>query len=131
MVVNSMDEVIVLIPTKNEEAGVKEVIERVPNEELKKSGARVRIIVVDGRSTDNTVQIALDLGAEVISQSGPKGKGNGVREAFDSIISETTLIVYGKSSYSGKTGLIALWARFPCPISLRPVNPILPTSPTQ
>ena len=83
-----MDEVIVLIPTKNEEAGVKEVIERVPNEELEKAGTRVRIVVVDGRSTDKTVEIALDLGAEVISQSGPKGKGNGVREAFDSIISE-------------------------------------------
>jgi dolichol-phosphate mannosyltransferase len=83
-----MKEVIVLIPTRNEEAGVKEVIQRIPVEDLGKIGVSVRTIVVDGRSTDKTVEIALELGAEVISQSGPKGKGYGVREAFNSIISE-------------------------------------------
>ncbi len=83
-----MKEVIVLIPTRNEEAGVKEVIQRIPIEELQSRGFEIRTVVVDGRSTDKTVENALELGAEVMSQSGPKGKGNGVREAFNSIISE-------------------------------------------
>ena len=39
-------------------------------------------------------------------------------DPFDSVISETTLNVYPKESRSGKTALIALFAKLPCPISL-------------
>ena len=40
-----------------------------------------------------------------------------LEEPFDSRTSETTRIVYGKSSYSGSSGWIARSARFPWPIS--------------
>ena len=39
-------------------------------------------------------------------------------DPFDSVISETTRNVYPKESRSGKTALIALFAKLPCPISL-------------
>ena len=52
-------------------------------------------------------------------------------EPFDSVISETTRIVYGKSVAAGKTACNALQASFPWPISLRPGEPTLPTSPTE
>ena len=51
-------------------------------------------------------------------------------EPLDSVISETTRIVYPKSSTSGNTALIALFAKFPWPIS-RLFGPIgIPISPT-
>ena len=51
-------------------------------------------------------------------------------EPFDSRMSETILIVYGKSSSVGICVFNALSARFPCPISLLPVPRIGRTSPT-
>ena len=51
-------------------------------------------------------------------------------EPLDSVISDTTLKVYGKFSGFGKDELIALHASLPCPTSLLPV-PILPHSPTE
>ena len=42
-------------------------------------------------------------------------------EPFDSRMSETMRIVYGKSSYAGSRGWMARSARFPCPISRRDV----------
>ncbi len=52
-------------------------------------------------------------------------------DPLDSVISDTTLMVYGKSSFDGKRGFIALQASFPCPISRRPGPNILPASPTE
>ena len=83
-----MGELIVLIPTRNEERGVREVIERIPKEILQRQGFDVRVLVVDGRSKDRTVEIAQEMGAEIVIQKGPKGKGNGVREAFSILFSE-------------------------------------------
>ena len=52
-------------------------------------------------------------------------------EPFDSVISETTRIVYGKSSFFGSTGWIARQASLPWPISRRLVPPMRPVSPTE
>ena len=51
-------------------------------------------------------------------------------EPLDSRISDTTRMVYGNSSRSGTIGSSERRARFPCPISRRPV-PMRPTSPTE
>jgi len=45
--------------------------------------------------------------------------------------SETTLIVYGKTSFSGNIGSSAFSANLPCHISLRPVPLIAFASPTE
>ena len=52
-------------------------------------------------------------------------------EPFDSVISETTRIVYGKAVFSGSSGLIARQASLPWPISRRPGLPIRPVSFTE
>src|ERR687890_2655206 len=52
-------------------------------------------------------------------------------EPFDSKMSETTLIVYGKSSTDGTTGTSARSASAPWPMSRRLGPPRRPASPTE
>jgi dolichol-phosphate mannosyltransferase len=78
---SSKDRVTILLPTLNEEESINQVIEELPISDLKEKGYRVNILVVDGKSTDRTKEIAEANGANVILQHG-KGKGAGVRTAF-------------------------------------------------
>ena len=66
--------VTVVIPTLNEAENIEYVLY-----DLKKMGYDV--LIVDARSTDNTVRIAKALGARIIFQKG-FGKGDALREAF-------------------------------------------------
>jgi hypothetical protein len=52
-------------------------------------------------------------------------------EPFDSVISDTTRIVYGNSWAGGSTGCTARQASLPWPISRRPGEPMRPVSPTE
>ena len=52
-------------------------------------------------------------------------------EPFDSSVSLTTRIVYGNSSFVGRTGMSARSASAPWPISRRPAPRIIRTSPTE
>ncbi len=70
-----------MIPALNEEDSIGEVIENVPIDDLILMGYDPRIAVVDGRSTDRTLEIAREKGANIIIQRG-KGKGVGVRQAL-------------------------------------------------
>ena len=80
-----MPEIVILLPTKNEEDGVGEVIDRIPVDEIKSLGFDPRVVVVDGSSTDSTCEIALARGAELINQRSSPGKGWGFREAVQVI----------------------------------------------
>jgi dolichol-phosphate mannosyltransferase len=80
-----MADLIVLIPTRNEEAGIGEVIDRIPHSSIEEKGYGTRIVVVDGHSTDSTCEIARERGAELIQQKTSQGKGLGVREALQII----------------------------------------------
>jgi len=63
-----------IIPTKNEELNIREVLESaIP--------LVSETIVVDGHSTDRTINIAKDAGARIIMDSG-RGKGDGLRIAI-------------------------------------------------
>jgi len=64
---------------------VGSVIGRIPMERLRRSGYDVRVWVVDGQSTDATLQIAREHGASTYVQAGA-GKGNGIRQALDHLI---------------------------------------------
>ena len=66
----------VVIPTKNEAANLPHVFERMPREVAE-------VIVVDGRSTDDTVAVARELWPDVvvIEQTGT-GKGGALAEGF-------------------------------------------------
>jgi glycosyltransferase involved in cell wall biosynthesis len=65
----------VLIPARNEEKNIENVISRLRNLGFE------NILVIDGGSTDRTHMISLKNGAKVVSQIG-LGKGNAVRQAL-------------------------------------------------
>jgi dolichol-phosphate hexosyltransferase len=66
----------VIIAALNEEEGIGLTIF-----ELKKTLKHPRILVVDGRSTDRTVEIAKNMGADVVLQDG-LGKGDALAKAI-------------------------------------------------
>ena len=89
------DEVCILIPTLNESPTIGSVIR-----EFKALGYN-HILVIDGKSTDNTVKIAREAGATVRTQSG-KGKGNAVIESFEVIEQPYILMLDGDGTESAK-----------------------------
>ena len=66
--------VTVVIPTKNEEGLIAEIIEAVRPH-------AAEILVVDGHSTDRTAGIAAAMGARVVLDAG-RGKGEALRRSF-------------------------------------------------
>jgi len=80
--------VIILLPARDEEEGIGEVIDRIPSAEIAEMGFTPQIVVVDGNSTDSTREISLNRGARLIVQTGNEGKGSGVREALDEIFND-------------------------------------------
>ena len=76
----------IIIPTLNEVKNIGNIIKR-----LKRIGCH-SILVVDGHSTDGTVEVAKALGAKAITQNG-NGKGGALRDAFRSIHLDGEVIV--------------------------------------
>jgi len=68
--------VTVIIPTRNEEKSIAEVIQ-----ELNQMGYD-NVLIVDGNSRDRTVEHAKEFGANVMVQNG-RGKGDALRQAFN------------------------------------------------
>ncbi len=91
-----------MIPTLNEERSLGKVIDTIPMKEFHERGFLVDVIVVDGRSRDNTREVALSRGAKIYVQEG-KGKGLGVRQAFS--LSHPQEVVL--KALSGKDGAVS------------------------
>jgi dolichol-phosphate mannosyltransferase len=89
------DEVCILIPTLNEELTIGKLVH-----EFREMGYE-HILVIDGKSTDNTVKYAHDSGASVRTQLG-KGKGNAIIEAFKIIDQPYILMLDGDGTYNPK-----------------------------
>ncbi|MGA2912034.1 MAG: S-layer glycoprotein N-glycosyltransferase AglJ [Methanoregula sp.] len=87
------DEVCILIPTLNEDQTIGKIIH-----EFKELGYNY-ILVIDGKSTDNTVKVAREAGAYVRTQLG-KGKGNAIIEAFELIEQQYILMLDGDGTYA-------------------------------
>ena len=94
MIVNK-DEVCILIPTLNEDLTIGEIVR-----EFRELGYN-HILVIDGKSTDNTVKISRESGATVSTQSG-EGKGNAIIEAFAIIEQPYILMLDGDGTYNPK-----------------------------
>jgi len=77
-----LTEILLVIPTLNEEDAIEELLA-----EARASGFN-RIIVVDGKSTDRTREIAEKVGARVVLQDFGKGKGCGIRTAMRDFLQE-------------------------------------------
>ncbi len=82
---NSRNHVVIFLPALNEEHGIGLVMDRIPRAELEAAGYSVSVWVVDGNSTDRTLQEGRDRGANVFIQKG-RGKGNAMRQAFDHVL---------------------------------------------
>ncbi len=86
------DQVCVLIPTLNEEPTIGDLIRRFY--ELGYSD----ILVIDGKSSDRTREIATTAGAKVLIQTG-KGKGNAFIEAITQIEKPYVVLLDGDGTY--------------------------------
>jgi dolichol-phosphate hexosyltransferase len=72
----------IVIPTLNEEEGLRATVGDIPFNELRSLGFEGTVVVVDGRSTDNTAAVARSLETEFFVQR-ERGKGAAVREGID------------------------------------------------
>lgn len=87
-----LDDVTVVIPTLNEAEGIVKVVE-----EVKAVGVR-RILVVDGGSTDGTVELARGAGAVVVMQEG-RGKAAAVKTALRLVETPYVVVMDGDFTY--------------------------------
>ena len=73
---NGFENTLVIIATLNEETGVGHTLTEINN-----SLANPLCLVVDGRSTDRTVEVAKECGAQILFQKGI-GKGDTIATAI-------------------------------------------------
>lgn len=73
----------IVIPTLNEEDGIGATIDEIPVDAIKKEGYNLEILVIDGGSTDRTIEIARSKGARVIIEP-RKGYGRAYKTGFES-----------------------------------------------
>jgi glycosyltransferase involved in cell wall biosynthesis len=78
---------LVLVPALNEEEGI-----RLTLEELKRYLHGSQFLVVDGKSSDQTVHVAKGLGADVLCQEG-KGKGDAIAFGLKQTTKEFNYVV--------------------------------------
>ncbi len=80
--------VVFIIPTLNEDKGIAKVIDHCRSLNIRNSS----ILVVDGNSSDRTVNIARQKNARVLIQKG-RGKGAGLRQAVNSLKDQDIVVM--------------------------------------
>ena len=93
-----MPKVCIIIPTINEAKTVGRVIDEIPRQALEQAGYHVEVMVIDGGSTDGTIQIAEEKGARVVVER-RRGKGRGMRTALDMTQAEFMFMLDGDYTY--------------------------------
>ena len=84
----------VIVAAYNEEEGIAPTLC-----ELKDVLNKPNLFVVDGNSSDRTLELAKDQGAEVIIQNG-KGKGNAISEGLDQFNGDTVYVVFTDADFT-------------------------------
>jgi glycosyltransferase involved in cell wall biosynthesis len=87
-------DIAVIIAALNEEQGIGSTIA-----ELREILQDPFCLVVDGRSMDRTIEIAKELGADVLTQKG-LGKGNAISEALMSIGHDPKYVVFTDADFT-------------------------------
>lgn len=89
----------IIIPTLNEQAGIERTIMSISQSAIKETtGSDVEIIVVDGRSTDLTREIATRLGANVILEE-QKGYGRACKAGFAAAKGDILVTIDADNTY--------------------------------
>jgi dolichol-phosphate hexosyltransferase len=88
----------IIVPTLNEEQGIKQTINSIPIEDLNELGYGVEIVVVDGLSTDRTPQVARELGAKVILET-REGYGRAYKTAFSEATGDPLVTLDADGTY--------------------------------
>jgi dolichol-phosphate mannosyltransferase len=93
-----VERVAFLIPTLNEAPSIGLVIESIPVAELADNGYETAVYVVDGRSVDQTREIAVQKGARVITEE-RSGKGAAIQTAFRAVDADYVIVADGDNTY--------------------------------
>ena len=88
----------IVIPTLNEEHGIKNTMSSIPKSEIIEQGYRLEILVIDGDSIDLTRDIAAQLGAKVIVEK-RKGYGRALKTGMDKATGDIIITLDGDGSY--------------------------------
>lgn len=91
----SIEDLTIVIPTLNEELAIGKVINEIMDE------GYINLLVIDGHSSDNTVEIATKFGVSVIKQHG-KGKTGAIITAIEHIKTEFFIVIDGDYTYNPK-----------------------------
>ncbi len=92
-----MSVVSIIVPTLNEEKSIEEVIDSLPEDHLRNRGYEVEMIVVDGGSSDGTVEKLEDREVKVLRAKG--GKAQGVREGLKTSEGDFVFLIDGDDTY--------------------------------
>jgi dolichol-phosphate hexosyltransferase len=84
----------VVIATLNEEAGIGPTID-----EIQKVLNNAYLVVVDGNSVDRTIEIAKNMGADVMLQEGT-GKGDAMFQGYRDITSKVRYVVFTDADFT-------------------------------
>jgi hypothetical protein len=100
----------IILPTVNGEGGISQTLSEIPFERLAAAGWRVRPLVVDGGSTDRTLEVAAAWGVPILHQKS-RGKGGAVTEALDWLAQrhvQYAVVLDADGTYPGASVLPAL-----------------------
>jgi len=86
--------ILVVMAALDEESGIGPTIE-----ELRQHLDKPSILVIDGKSMDQTIDVAKRLGADVLIQEG-KGKGNAIACAIERIDTDVDYVVFTDADYT-------------------------------
>jgi dolichol-phosphate mannosyltransferase len=110
----------IILPTLNEEPTIGKVIDEIPRAELEKAGYRVELLVVDGSSTDRTVEIAQSRGVKVLIEP-RRGKGRAMRTGLDIVKADYVFMLDADYTYPATyiPQMLELLKKYPAVIGSR------------
>ena len=106
-----MDNITIVIPVKDEEAGLQYLIEDFKDSKVSKNYSVNFVFVIDERTSDDSRKFASELSDHIIDQKGSTGKGDAIRKAVEILdLDQTKFVVFldADGSYSFASVAIVL-----------------------
>ncbi len=87
-----MKNLVVMLPTLDEENGLRQILPEIPYETLTIQGWNTEVWMIDGGSSDQSIEVAKQFNCNVITQEG-KGKGAAMRTGFTRFLESSNDVV--------------------------------------